>query len=124
MKRHERLRPFSREHHQALKLGLALSQQRGEAAALLVMHKASVLRHFDEEERLFAPLFDCWTEHQLSDRFYAEHLRLRAELAQTQPQNQTQIGQLLIDHVRFEERVLFVAIEAYWAAHPPLLVKA
>lgn len=118
MKRHDRLQPFSREHHQALSLGLALKQQRPDAQALLVSQKASLLQHFEAEERLFATLFSHWPHQTLSDRFQYEHQQLRAALTQPQHHDQTHVGQLLIDHVRFEERVLFIAIEAYWQAHP------
>ncbi|MBP6116579.1 MAG: hemerythrin domain-containing protein [Neisseriaceae bacterium] len=118
MKRHPRLQPFSREHHQALSLGLALTQQRPGAQALLASQKNSLLQHFEEEERQFAPLFAIWSETQLSDRFYAEHQQLRAALASPNPNEQQSLGQALIDHVRFEERVLFVAIEAHWQATP------
>ncbi len=124
MKRHERLQPFSREHHQALSLGVALIQQRPNAVAMLAAQKASLLEHFDAEERLFGPLFKHWSEQPLSNQFYADHRLLRDALAQAQPHHQARTGQLLIDHVRFEERILFVAIEAYWQAHDQPLSKA
>lgn len=120
MKRHPRLQPFSREHHQALSLGLALTQQRPHAHALLASQKNDLLQHFAEEEQLFAPIFAAWPETQLSERFYAEHRQLRAALSTAQPHQRSQLGQALIDHVRFEERILFVAIEAYWQATPNL----
>lgn len=117
MKRHPTLQPFSREHHQALSLGLALKQQRPDAHALLASQKSSLLAHFDEEERLFAPVFAHWSNTDLSDRFYQEHQLLRTALASPNKDEQNLIGQSLIDHVRFEERILFVAIEAYWQTH-------
>ncbi|MGO3858935.1 MAG: hemerythrin domain-containing protein [Neisseriaceae bacterium] len=116
MKRHPHLQPFSREHHQALSLGLALTQQRPNAHALLAAQKHSLLQHFDAEEALFAPIFSRWSDTALSDQFYAEHQQLRAALSAPTPQGQQALGQSLIDHVRFEERILFVAIEAYWQA--------
>ncbi len=118
MKRSEMLNQFSREHHQALvharRIALAteadfdILRQR-----LLEDFVPALLDHFLKEETHLLPT----TQLALTDdaaRLLDEHARLRnlidslrhGELAALKP-----FGVLLADHVRFEERQLFPALD-------------
>lgn len=117
MKRHPSLEPFSRDHN----TGLILARQLGIAAAVAPAVAAFVAAwrdelkdHFDEEERLLGPL--CRPEEQI--RLKEEHDRIRALAALGEKEALDEagsrgLGQLLDEHIRWEERVLFPSIEAH-----------
>ncbi|MDO5687179.1 MAG: hemerythrin domain-containing protein [Neisseria sp.] len=113
MKRHEQLITFSREHHSALVLAKRIIQapQDDHAAA---MHKeaAALLEHFAAEETQFAPYWPRLPE-VLRITFEEQHQNLRALIAAAERHEQQLIfAQALREHVRFEERELFPALEA------------
>lgn len=119
MKRHAALLQHSREHHHSLKLARlasfaadsgspeAIAQA---AASILEDYPETIEAHFRGEEEGFLQQMEAIGQHELVARTLAEHARLR-ELCQRlhQPDAATlaEFGNLLRDHVRFEERELF-----------------
>ncbi len=135
MKRDIRLIPFSKEHHQTLKLGHYLQrlteieadltmtlkqiQELSESANRAVCEeRALLLNHFAEEERELQSIIDQLPNQDLKFQFETEHQQLRQILSQNEwtLNELVSLGRLLIDHTRFEERALFPAIEDYWAS--------
>lgn len=123
MKRSDALAPLSRDHHQALEAALRLRRAGACATPAAATHFLAFWdrhgeRHFEiEEELILDALADDtpgWPERvarvrrdHAAIRAGAAALRagdLRAEAAQN-------LGDLLSDHVRFEERELFVQLE-------------
>ena len=122
MKRHHQLLELSREHHGALSLALhakraALS---GEAAAVAAASARCVVAaeleaHFAVEEKTLLPLLLAAGQAELAQRLTAEHgqLReLRTQLCDPDSVILRAFGELLAAHVRFEEREMFIALEA------------
>ncbi len=125
MKRHPALASLSRDHHSALRLARELEDVgRGGGRdpvraieALQRVWKTELAGHFAWEERWFGRILAETIELEL---LLAEHWNLRkhieAALALTAPSAQLNlrighIGVLLRAHVRWEERVLFPAVE-------------
>jgi iron-sulfur cluster repair protein YtfE (RIC family) len=107
MKRHPALEPFSRDHFVGLSLARALTAGQPDAGQKARRAWDVELKdHFEEEERLLAPLLST----ELVDRLKREHIRI-AELITGLPENTALLGELLERHIRWEERVLFPAIE-------------
>ncbi len=110
MKRDPRLVPLSREHHAALRLGRTLIA--GDGGDVLRAMRRQLRAHFAEEERTLLPLLAAAGNDALVQRLREEHGQLRALFAAAQRgERQTESGQALIDHVHFEERTLFPALE-------------
>lgn len=126
MKRDPQLQPLSREHHlvlaQARAIRWALSGRAGtprEArSSFLALWNELILRHFAAEESWILPLIE---RREDAERLRAEHSKLRVlagELAGEQadvepdPERLRRLAEALDDHVRWEERELFPAIEA------------
>ncbi len=123
LKRHESLQPFSRDHFIALRLARDLSAAAlgDEATALnarqgfLAAWRLEIEAHFDEEERWLSPLM----RPEETERMRGEHSRLRRLAVQeVVPEKEGElknwcavVGRELHDHVRWEERVLFGAIQ-------------
>lgn len=118
IKRHEALQPWSREHHQ----GLLLSWKIKKGFALNVepqrikdycdwFWKTHLHPHFVTEENFLFPILG--DENYLVEQALDEHGQLRAMFEQKEADTDTlsQIENLLNDHIRFEERVLFNAIQ-------------
>lgn len=118
MRRDPTLQPLSRDHHQTLKLARGL--QRGDdpqARDSLLRHWPHLKAHFASEEQLCEQaLGRCTGDAELVDqvaRMRAEHRRIEqavARLLSDDPAGATEwqaLGDLLIAHVRFEERELF-----------------
>lgn len=125
MKRHPELLQLSREHHGALKLArnarLAAASGAGEAVLAAARQVAAQFPleldpHFLSEELNLLPRLEKAGEHLLVDRTLADHGQLRrfAKILATQPDQETlaSFASLLADHVRFEERELFEAVQA------------
>jgi hemerythrin-like domain-containing protein len=127
MKRSAALTPLSRDHHAALQAALRLSrattEDLGEAVARFTdFFEDHGSKHFEIEEQILLPALDC--DDQLlamGDRMCAEHEQIRdaAErlTAESPPTDEAlrlanQLGRLMNDHVRFEERELFELMEA------------
>jgi hemerythrin-like domain-containing protein len=124
MKRSAALAALSRDHHHALEAALRL--RRADVADLdaAVAHlqtfwQARGRRHFEIEERLILPALPQtdadWRE--AAARVRDEHARIRAAVEAlggdgARLEAAHGLGQLLRDHVRFEERHLFGLLEA------------
>lgn len=121
MKRAEALRPLSREHQGALAVAKRLSEATDRdpaAAALLEFWQADGRRHFRIEEEVLLPGWAAVAEVDRVgvERMLREHLEIRRQVLRTEAgeielRELNALGRLLHDHVRFEERELFVAVE-------------
>ncbi|MBL8069343.1 MAG: hypothetical protein JNM28_12920 [Armatimonadetes bacterium] len=107
MKRAFALEPFSRDHNDGLHLARTLKEERPAAPALArEAWEGELADHFAEEERLLGPLAG-----EDSARMHEEH-RLIEQLIEELPSSCLALGKALEDHIRWEERVLFPAIES------------
>ncbi|MDA3877529.1 MAG: hemerythrin domain-containing protein [Halothiobacillus sp.] len=129
MRRHEYLRPLSREHHQTLRLARYLQRSDYDGRQLqyrLQGEAAALTHHFAEEETCFAGLVEGLPEghpvEALLDRMHREHRTLSAmidmltavgkSVDKTTYQMTCQtLGRLLAEHIAFEERSLFPALQ-------------
>jgi hemerythrin-like domain-containing protein len=150
MKRHPTLHPLSEHHHHALVQALEIARAakldgperhlrlRRAAQSLLHFWEAAGRTHFREEEDLLLPAL---ARHVRIDqepavmRMLADHAQIRAalqDLALALAENRgdetsaIQLGQLLHDHVRLEEDIVFPRVESLlseseMAALKPLL---
>jgi hypothetical protein len=121
MKRSPELAALSRDHHQALEAALrprrATPTNIDETVAhFLHFWNRHGSRHFAIEEELVLPALpdhEGWAE--AADRVRREHDEIRArtaELSTVRPlEPARELGELLRDHVRYEERHLFVLLE-------------
>jgi hemerythrin-like domain-containing protein len=111
--------PLGHDHHQALEAALRLRRATAEDVNDAVERFREFWnergrRHFEIEEELVLPALQGDEEWDaLADRVRHEHelLRTRAESLGT-VESAHVLGQLLNDHVRFEERELFQVLEA------------
>lgn len=119
IKRHEALRPLSREHHDALLLcwKIRTGLKKGVDTARIRRYadwfwETQLKPHFEAEERhVFPVLGDGDTRVQ---RAISDHRRLERLLTDTEADPEevlAEVERTLNDHVRFEERVLFNAIQ-------------
>lgn len=130
MKRHISLQPLSREHHSGLLLAQLLRKDMpdymgmpkdnaGKATYALTQFHEVLDEHFKKEENLLTlckhmrPDLDI-----LIDEVFAEHETLKAYFHQLDAAAVTEdqldrIGQLLNNHIRKEERVLFPMLEHF-----------
>jgi hypothetical protein len=123
MKRSDALAPLSRDHHRALEVALRLRRatpESGAAAAdrFLAFWNEDGRQHFEIEERLLLDALGTatpgWAE--LVERVRNEHADIRGRAAAVAGGERDagalqQLGDRLHDHVRFEERQLFVKLE-------------
>ena len=121
MKRDPRLRDLSRDHHHALVLArfIAAIDLRGGLDADVVRlvkerFASEILPHFEIEEILLTALLGHGAD-DLVKRTRDEHARM-VELVETASATDasplSELGRLLADHVRFEERELYLVCEA------------
>ena len=128
MKRHESLRPLSRDHHhglvQARKLSLAETDRESLAVAaahFILFWERELERHFQEEEEVLLPMVAKYLAED-ADRVGAtlrQHAEIRGlvtALVAAQPTDYdknllAQLGAALREHIRFEENELFPLIE-------------
>jgi hemerythrin-like domain-containing protein len=123
MKRIPALQPLSREHHTALTLAKACeravqSHDAEQIAAtcqrILKAFPAELEPHFQIEEQSLLPLLNSAGNKPLEQRTLEDHRQLRALLDDLQQNDDGALdsfGKLLMEHVRFEERELFPALE-------------
>ena len=122
MKRSAALTPLSRDHHGALKVALGL--RRADAAtvdaaveAFAAFYNRKGRRHFEREEAAFVPgLCDDPAWPAGVQRMVAEHGVIRRaagelDAGEDRVAAARALGDLLHDHVRFEERELFEILE-------------
>lgn len=123
--RHPALQPFSRDHY----VGLVQAKHLMKAADGSDVDRRTAIRefveawrndivvHFDDEERMLADLLDEAGKAQLLE----EHRRLRDLAAEANRRRREidpgaewvrELGRLLNDHIRWEERELFPAIQS------------
>jgi hypothetical protein len=122
VKRAEALRPLSREHLDAL-LAAKRLREAGDLEeakqAFLGFWESDGRHHFRIEEEVLLP---NWARHAEVDRpgvarMLDEHLAIRREAlrlaaGEASLEEARELGRLLHDHVRFEERQLFPIVEA------------
>lgn len=121
MKRHPSLEAFSRDHNVGLVLGRKLdlvadldeANRKDAAQALLRYWADEMADHFADEERLLTPLIPAI---EVRARMAAEHRELadlvaRLERGEIEPELIGRTGRLLSEHIRWEERSVFPAIE-------------
>lgn len=124
MKRSEELAVLSREHHIALELALRLRRASVEQAASLAADARDFWRresveHLRLEEEFLLPSL---ARHVAADdpdiqRTRSDHVELRRRFTELDSPGLDlnvlrELGALLADHVRFEERRLFPRIES------------
>lgn len=118
IKRTKALRPLSREHHHGLLLCWKI--RRGLKNGIEInrikkytdwFFKNSLLTHFNVEEEFIFPLLG--NDHELVKKTLADHRRLKRlfEDSTDIPKSLSLLEEELEAHIRFEERVLFPAIE-------------
>jgi Hemerythrin HHE cation binding domain len=123
MKRSPELTPLSHDHHQALFAAQQLKRAEDPAPAidvLLGFWRAHGRDHFRIEEEILLPGWiegDPTADREMAARISEEHLAIRARVRRAERDELSvnelhELGALLADHVRFEERELFPLIEA------------
>ncbi|UJH92888.1 hemerythrin domain-containing protein [Antarcticibacterium sp. 1MA-6-2] len=118
IKRHDALKPLSREHHHGLLLcwkirqGFKFNVEPQRMKDYTQWFKINYLDpHFEAEEKFIFPVLG--EEHDLIKRALAEHRRLKRLFNQDNEVEKAlhQIEEELDLHIRFEERVLFNEIQ-------------
>jgi hemerythrin-like domain-containing protein len=130
VKRDPALVSLSHDHHQALfvaqKLRRATDETAAEAgAALLAYWEEHGRAHFRSEEEVLFPAYAGHGDpyHALLGRALCDHVAIRARVDAVDrgrgahPTALHELGRLLADHVRLEERELFPLIERALPAH-------
>lgn len=118
LKRHKSLQPLSREHHHGLLLSWKI--RNGFSKNIEVeriktyadwFFEHQLIPHFDVEEAHIFSLLD--DDHELKKRALAEHRRLKRLFTDTKDVERSlhKIEEELEQHIRFEERILFPAIQ-------------
>lgn len=124
LKRHPALQPFSRDHYTGLVQAqhlLHATEEDSSGRCRVVKDfahawQAEIQEHFADEEALLLPLMTAAQQQRLRQ----DHDRLREFADQARRQRPDvdpgagwvhELGQLLNDHIRWEERELFRAIE-------------
>jgi hemerythrin-like domain-containing protein len=123
VKRSPELAPLSRDHHVALEVALRLrradAERAGDAIARFTRFwEDAGRRHFEIEEELILPALPGddadWADAAARVRREHDEIRARAAALGEAPAAAgpaRELGDLLHDHVRFEERVLFGMLE-------------
>lgn len=121
MKRAEALQPLSRDHLKALLAAKALREAtdaKAARAAFLDFWRDHGAHHFRVEEEVLLPWWARYASVDRAgvDRMLEEHLEIRRQVLRLEDNEGSleelhDLGTLLHDHVRFEERQLFPAIE-------------
>lgn len=123
MKRSDALAPLSRDHQHALYAALRLRRAhqatvRDAVERFLQFFEAEGRRHFEIEEEILLPALPADDEQWAAAvaRVREDHEAIRAaadELREAAPvEVVVALGERLNDHVRFEERTLFMLLEA------------
>jgi hypothetical protein len=128
LKRHPALVPLSRDHHFTLRQALWLRRAAGAsdvgaavrvAREYIVFHHDDLVPHMADEESIVFPAFEG-TDPAGTERLRAEHREIDAltsrllsqlgDAADPRPL-MAEIASLLDDHVRYEERAYFMAVQ-------------
>lgn len=114
MKRHHALEPFSRDHYGGLVVARHLKEKPGSEsiAELMQVWNGEMEDHFREEELTLSPL----APPEMAARLYRDHDDIRALVATAarnlSEEDAVELGHRIHDHIRWEERELFPALEA------------
>jgi hemerythrin-like domain-containing protein len=124
MKRHEKLQPLSRQHHNGLlaallvKKGIAKSADPDVMSAFIVNFWDEDLKaHFEREEEVLIPsLLNTSFDKNLSDQLLREHALIRSYIDSLRSKTGdmsviTAFADTLERHIRFEERRYFPEAE-------------
>ena len=127
IKRHESLQPLSRHHMEGLHVGLKLSRTGTEDSRIphdRIIQDAYDFwhpggqEHFREEEEILLPAFAEHAEINKPEivEMLLEHVTIRSQMKQLFDKNLSHeemrnLGVLLQEHIRKEERVIFPMIE-------------
>lgn len=125
MKRSPELTPLSHDHHQALFVAMQMKragvEDSGDAfQKYLDFHEKVGAAHFRVEEEVLLPAWiaavGSRADRKLIARTLTEHAEIRAAARSLatgvqEPAAVRRFGEMLEDHVRFEERELFPLIE-------------
>ncbi|MCO5269461.1 MAG: hemerythrin domain-containing protein [Brumimicrobium sp.] len=120
IKRHESLKPFSREHHHSLLLGWKIRRGFGNGIPVERIKKYTdwffvnfIEPHFRGEEKYMFPILG--EDHELIKKAMSEHRRLTRLFNDTKDIEKSlhHIEEELERHVRFEERELFMIIQKH-----------
>ncbi|PVW15828.1 hemerythrin domain-containing protein [Marixanthomonas spongiae] len=118
IKRHEALKPLSRQHHFGLLFSWKIRKGFSKNISLERMKKYSdwffkteIKPHFDAEEKHIFPILD--KENELIKRALKEHRRIKRLFKDTEDveKSLSLLEEELQAHIRFEERVLFNEIQ-------------
>lgn len=118
VKRHLALQPLSREHHHALLLSWKIRAGLKNKAGINrikkysdVFFKNQLLPHFEIEEKHLFPILG--KHHDLVRQAVEQHRELKQLFIEqtASVENLSQIADKLDQHIRFEERILFNAIQ-------------
>jgi hypothetical protein len=125
MKRNAALVSLSRDHHRALSIARKLCRSTietaaGDRAAALIFWEGAGRAHFRIEEEVLLPAYAAHGDgrHPLVGRALCDHVVIRqrmdhlARASDGSAAELHELGALLSDHVRLEERQLFVLIES------------
>ena len=129
LKRHPALIPLSRQHHKGLILAQLLKADvpaykgmpgdtPGKVAYAKREYEQRLKIHFEWEAHVLIPATEGYHEDlkAMGEKVLSEHKaigRLITALSnEDEPENLDQIGRLLEQHIRYEERVWFSAIQA------------
>lgn len=134
MKRHPSLAPLSRDHHRALVEAKRLRSVAPDATdnarlalgkRLLDFCRSELEPHFQEEEVALLPLFARFVKRNDAEltETLLQHVAIRAGVSEVAEQIEkgsapqvellARIGDLLREHVRYEETKLFPAVETH-----------
>lgn len=124
MKRDAALTSLSRDHHQALRVAQQLRRADAQTAddaraGFLAYWREHGAAHFRAEEEVLLPAFAAHGDphHPLVARALCDHVAIRQRADEltdgpaATPARLHELGEMLADHVRLEERQLFVLIE-------------
>lgn len=129
IKRHEALKPLSRDHHQGLILAQQLKkgapQYKGMPTTLegkkdytLTFYESELVKHFKDEEEILFLFVKSKNEgvENLIAEIISEHRKIESLIKNLEITDQlenvlNELGWLLEKHIRKEERELFPAIE-------------
>ncbi len=113
MKRSAALRTLSHEHHHGLVLAKRAQKAAGTAMAenewrqIQARFAVEMEPHFRAEETGLLPALERVGETDLVRRTHADHAELRRMISEGGVQAMVGFAELLIQHIRFEERELF-----------------
>lgn len=128
LKRHESLQELSRHHMEALHLALKLRRAGTDKSSLTPEETQQEVKefwepngqeHFREEEEILLPTFAQYAEIDRPEiiDMLMEHVKIRALINQVIEMDEIylgimhELGELLNEHVRKEERVIFEMIQ-------------